>query len=103
MGYAGKASEYSQKLAQNLYSIQNLHQISPRLPQDESIYILSHEVTADFPPHVHSHFELNYVCSGSVINDIDGNEVYMNPGDLIFFEPKGSPLPSILAAGFPAH
>ncbi len=83
-----KLLEYSQKLAQNLYSIQNLHQISPRLPQDESIYILSHEVTADFPPHVHSHFELNYVCSGSVINDIDGNEVYMNPGDLIFLNRK---------------
>lgn len=80
--------EYSQKLTQNLYNIQNLHQVFETLPRDENLYILSHEVTADFPNHTHDYFELNYVCSGSLINVLDGNEIYMSEGDLVFVNPK---------------
>lgn len=76
--------DYSQKLTHNLYNIQNLHQLSKKLPPDENLYILTHEVTKDFPDHTHTYFELNYVCSGSLINMIDGNEIYMTAGDLVF-------------------
>lgn len=80
--------DYSQKLTQNLYNIQNLHQVFQNFSQDENLYILTHEVSKDFPNHTHDHFELNYVCSGSLINVIDGNEVYMSAGDLLFLNRK---------------
>ena len=76
--------EYSQKLTQNLYSIRNLHQISSQLPPGENLYILTHELTEDFPDHTHNHFELNYICRGSCFNIIDGSEICMNTGDLVF-------------------
>ena len=75
---------YSQKLTQDLYNIQNLHQLSKKLPENENLYILTHNVTSDFPSHTHTYFELNYVCSGSLINVIDDNEIYMAAGDLVF-------------------
>lgn len=76
--------EYSQKLTQNLYSIRNLHQISSQLPPGENLYILTHELTEDFPDHTHNHFELNYICRGSCFNIVDGSEICMNTGDLVF-------------------
>ena len=79
---------YSQKLTQNLYNLQNLHKLSDKLPKDENLYILTHSVTRDFPSHTHNYFELNYVCSGSLINVIDGNEIYMTAGDLVFLNKK---------------
>ena len=75
---------YSQKLTHDLYNLQNLHQVFKNLPKEECLYILTHEVTDDFPNHTHSHFELNYLCSGSLINVVDGNELYMTAGDLVF-------------------
>ncbi|MDO4275690.1 MAG: histidine kinase [Eubacteriales bacterium] len=78
-----KLLDYSQKLTQNLYNVHTLHHISEKLPPDENLYILSHEVTCDFPNHTHDYFEINYVCSGSLINVIDGNELYMSAGDLV--------------------
>ncbi len=75
---------YSQKLTQNLYNIQNLHQIFSRLPENENLYILTHQVTEDFPAHKHDYFELNYVCQGSLCNVVDGKEIRMETGDLVF-------------------
>lgn len=80
--------EYSQKLTQDLYSIQNLHQISSQLPPGENLYILTHELTEDFPDHTHNHFELNYICRGSCFNIVDGNEICMNTGDLVLLNRK---------------
>lgn len=80
--------DYSQRITQNLYNLHDLHQISDRLPADENIYILSHHVSGDFPPHTHDYYELNYLCSGSLLNVIDGREVYMRPGDLVFLNKR---------------
>ncbi|HJB17089.1 MAG TPA: histidine kinase [Candidatus Blautia excrementipullorum] len=80
--------KYGQKLTHNLYNIQNLHQAFQELPAKENFYILTHQVTEDFPGHTHSYFELNYLCSGSLINVVDGNEIYMTPGDLVFLNRK---------------
>lgn len=74
---------YSQKLTQNLYNIQNLHQIFTRLPENENLYILTHQVTEDFPAHKHDYFELNYVCQGALCNVVDGKEIRMETGDLV--------------------
>ncbi|MCD7957601.1 MAG: histidine kinase [Lachnospiraceae bacterium] len=76
--------DYSQEITKNLYKIQSLHQISEKLPADENLYILTHTVTEDFPNHSHSYYELNYLCSGTLINVIDNHDVYMTAGDLVF-------------------
>lgn len=76
--------KYSQKITQNLYTLKNLHQISDKLSPAEDLYVLAHEVTGDFPEHNHDYYEINYLCRGSIINVIDGNEIYMTVGDLVF-------------------
>lgn len=80
--------DYNQRLTQDLYHIHSLHQISSNLPRGENLYVLTHEVSEDFPSHTHDYFELNYVCSGSLINVTDGSELYMSAGDLVFLNPK---------------
>lgn len=83
-----KLLQYSQRLTHNLYNLKNLHQVFQDLPPDENFFILAHQVTEDFPGHTHSYFELNYLCSGALINVVDGNEIYMSPGDLVFLNTK---------------
>lgn len=83
-----KLLQYGKKLTHNLYNIRNLHQVFQELPAEENFYILTHQVTENFPGHTHSYFELNYLCSGSLVNVVDGNEIYMTPGDLLFLNRK---------------
>lgn len=83
-----KLLDYSQRITQNMYNMRSLHQLSDKLSPDENLYILTHEVSGNFPDHTHEYFELNYVCSGSLINMIDGNEVYMSAGDLVILSRK---------------
>ena len=83
-----KLLQYSQRLTHNLYNLKNLHQVFQELPPDENFFILAHQVTEDFPGHTHGYFELNYLCSGALINVVDGNEIYMAPGDLIFLNTR---------------
>lgn len=83
-----KLLRYGQKITHNLYKIENLHRAFRELPKEDCLYILSHQVTEDFPGHTHSHFELNYLCSGALVNVVDGNEIYMAPGDLVFLNRK---------------
>lgn len=81
---------YNQKPSKETgtYHIQNIHQISEKLPTDENIYILAHEVTEDFPPHNHSYFEISYLLKGEVLNVIDGTEIYMTEGDMTILNRK---------------
>ena len=81
---------YNQKPSKETgtYHIQNIHQISEKLPTDENIYILAHEVTEDFPPHNHSYFEISYLLKGEVLNVIDGTEIYMAEGDMTILNRK---------------
>jgi AraC-like DNA-binding protein/quercetin dioxygenase-like cupin family protein len=68
-----------------IHDVQNLNHI---LPSDEDVYILGHAVTEDFPEHNHDYFELTYVAEGNVLNIIDGNELYMNVGDVSLITPQ---------------
>ena len=63
--------------------LQDLHQLSGKLPRGESVYILSHMVTEDFPAHSHGYFELSYVCQGSVEDVVDGRKLLLTVGDLV--------------------
>lgn len=78
--------DYSKKMTKDLYhnKIQAFHQIFWELPQNENFYILTHELSEDFPKHTHDYFELSYVCSGSLVNVVDDHEIYMEAGDLVF-------------------
>lgn len=71
-------------------TVQNMHKISEKLPADENFYVIAHELTSDFPEHYHDYYELNYVYRGSLINVIDGNEIYMSAGDLMIFSRNAS-------------
>ncbi|MEE0419224.1 MAG: AraC family transcriptional regulator [Lachnospiraceae bacterium] len=80
---------YSREIADQSYVIRDLHQLSEKLPEDENIYILSHNVTEDFPKHRHGYYEMNYVYQGDLVNVIDGNEIYMSEGQLAIVNPRG--------------
>lgn len=70
------------------YFIHDIQNLTRNFPPDESIYILGHAVTEDFPKHNHDYFELTYVAEGNVLNIIDGNELYMNVGDVSLISPQ---------------
>lgn len=70
------------------YFIHDIQNLAQNLPPDESIYILGHAVTENFPKHNHDYFELTYVAEGSVLNSIDGNKLYMNVGDVSLITPQ---------------
>lgn len=54
---------------------------SPVQRQD-NLYIYCYDVHSDFGQHRHDFFEILYVCKGRVINQIDGEKIYMGQGDL---------------------
>lgn len=74
---------YNKRLTSDTYEIHNLHQISGKLSKGEDIYILSHMVTEDFPPHTHGYYEFMFVCQGAVVNRVDSRELYASAGDII--------------------
>lgn len=80
--------QYSKSLDSDNYRIRELHQISSSLPDAENVYILSHELTGDFPFHNHTYFEINYLCRGFFINEVDDHKIYMSPGDLVILNPQ---------------
>ena len=50
-----------------------------------------------FPPHSHDFIEIMYVCNGTIIHDVDGEQVHLDTDDLILFGRYAEH--SILAAG----
>lgn len=42
---------------------------------------------ADFPPHCHPYYEINYSIDGSAILGLDGREILAPPHSLLFYEP----------------
>lgn len=79
---------HNKRLTRDLYEIGTIHQISDKFSKGEAIYILTHQITENFPAHTHDYFELSYVCRGSVINVVDSRELYMTAGDLIMMNRK---------------
>ena len=49
---------------------------------DGKIFILAHEMNAPGPTHTHDYYEISYVMDGTVINRIDGRQLYMIGGSL---------------------
>lgn len=47
-------------------------------------------MTEPYPEHSHDYYELNYLYRGTLINTIDGRDVYMSAGDLIMINLRTS-------------
>lgn len=48
------------------------------------INVRTHTRFVDFPPHSHNYIEIAYVCQGSITHYIDGKEIVLLEGDLLF-------------------
>lgn len=48
------------------------------------ITVRTHTRFIDFPPHSHNYIEIAYVCQGSITHYIDGKEIELMEGDLLF-------------------
>lgn len=67
------------------------------LRRGETIALRTHTRFVDFPSHRHNYIEVMYVCQGSIIHCIDGEEVVLQQGELLFLNQYASH--SIKAAG----
>ena len=54
------------------------------LEEGKLITVRTHTRFVHFPPHKHNYVEVLYVCKGSVTNIIDGREVVLKTGELLF-------------------
>lgn len=48
------------------------------------ITVRTHTRFVDFPVHSHNYIEIMYVCSGQIVHIIDGKELSMDAGDILF-------------------
>lgn len=66
----------------NVLNVENFHNVFREFPQGGNIFLIAHYVNEPYPEHSHDYFELNYIYRGTLINRIDGREIYMSAGDL---------------------
>lgn len=67
------------------------------LEQGKLIAIRPHTRFVRFPPHVHDYIEVVYMCCGSTTHIINGDEIILKEGELLFL--TGSATQEILPAG----
>lgn len=79
--------KHSEMISRDTYKIDKLEQIFDGFKSAENIFILGHDVSADFPAHMHNYYEIIYVCQGNIENVIDGNSLYMSAGDMTILNP----------------
>lgn len=56
--------------------------IMPAMAKDEDIFMNAHEMVVTAPVHRHEFYELTYVYQGTLVNCVDGKELYMKQGNL---------------------
>lgn len=54
------------------------------LEEGRLITIRPHTRFIDFPPHTHDYIEVVYMCSGSTVHIINGTEITLSQGELLF-------------------
>lgn len=67
------------------------------LESGKLISVRPHTRFVHFPEHAHNYIEVIYMCSGSTRHIIDGNEIVLNEGELLFLSQKA--LQEIYPAG----
>ena len=78
-----KLSGDVQNFPGNILNVENFHNVFREFPQGGNIFLIAHYVNEPYPEHSHDYFELNYIYRGTLINNIDGREIYMSAGDLV--------------------
>lgn len=70
----------------DIYTSQNDFDIESGklLSSDKYITVRTHTRFTDFPIHSHNYIEIMYVCSGKIVHLIDGKELSMEAGDILF-------------------
>ena len=48
------------------------------------ISVRTHTRFVDFPVHTHNYIEIMYVCQGTITHYVEGKELVMKPGDILF-------------------
>lgn len=54
------------------------------LEEGRLITVRTHTRFVDFPEHIHDYIEVVYMCSGSTLHTINGKEVLLSEGELLF-------------------
>lgn len=78
-----KLSHNPQNFPGNILNVENFHNVFREFPQGGNIFLIAYYVTEPYPEHSHDYYELNYLYRGSLVNTINGHDVYMSAGDLI--------------------
>lgn len=79
----GELLAHCQKLQGNTLTLDALSDIAFGFPKGETLCLLYHEMTTDFPLHNHAFYEISYVCEGTLNMNIDGQEIWMHAGDMV--------------------
>lgn len=71
---------------QELYTDTDMFKIDSKkfLGWEKNITIRTHTRFVDFPMHGHNYIEIMYVCQGSITHVIDGKEIVLYAGDMLF-------------------
>lgn len=78
-----KLSHNPQNFPGNILNVENFHNVFREFPQGGNIFLIAHYVTEPYPKHSHDYYELNYLYRGTLINTINGQDIYMSAGDLV--------------------
>src|SRR5699024_10706407 len=81
-----KILEGRKEIDQQIYTEKKdmLIDIRKLLQKGKLIQVRTHTRFVHFPKHTHNHIEVIYICQGSTRHIINGNEVVLEQGDLLF-------------------
>lgn len=75
----------SDQVLKDIYTRKNQFEVDCQLFLREGrlITVRHHSRFVEFPQHKHNYIEMLYVCAGEITHCIDGQEIRMQPGDMI--------------------
>lgn len=79
-----KTGNYVPNFTTNEPSKSGVMEISEsRFLKRDPVYISKHSRFADYPEHAHKYLEINYVLKGCCMQNINGNEEFLEEGDIL--------------------
>lgn len=82
----------NQEIEKNIYmsSETNVVDAQKLLDAGKMIQVRTHTRFVHFPKHMHNYIELIYMCSGSTHHVVNGEDVILNQGELLFLNQKAT-------------
>ena len=82
----------NQEIEKNIYmsSETNVIDAQKLLEAGKMIQVRTHTRFVHFPKHTHNYIELIYMCSGSTRHVVNGEDVILNQGELLFLNQKAT-------------